>query len=302
MTLFRVQYPRDVDLAAARGNGELLSEHLMKGLVFSRPIATERVRITSLGNPGLAVNVRDDFGRFWQQWSFSMTFADSVLMVAALPTPSGYVGFLSPARGATVASTAAEMREMMDFFQVTYAGLPPQWRAFLADENFRPLGLASGKAALNPASEFSLELPWFKFTADRDLLAMSETSLISIVPGLMLHEGKPAWDVLALHVRAEPRNAPMLTVYRRSRPGADADQEPVTRWQAMTQGMGQYAGSPGSGGGSNSIRGVVGAEGQANADASFLYELTYMTPPSVSQEEVGCAGPKLPQMVRVRDK
>lgn len=301
-TLFRVQYPRDTDLAAARGNGQLLSEHLLRSLVFSRPIGSERVRITSLGNPGRAEIVRDDYGRVWQQWSFSMTFADSVLIVAALPTPSGYVGFFRSARGSTRASTAAEIREMMDFVQVTYSGLPPQWRAFLADETLRPQPLASWNAAFNPAAEFSLELPRFKFTANRELLAMTETSLISVVPGLMLKDDKPVWDVQVLQVRAEPRNAPSLSVYRRSRPAADAGQEPMSRWQAMAQKMGQYAGNPSSAGGNNLVRGVVGADGLPAADASFLYEVIYMTPPSVPQEELGRAGPKLTEMVKVLEK
>lgn len=302
VTLFRVQYPRDVDLTAARGNGQLFGEMLMKGLVFSRPVATERVRITSLGNPGAPTIVRDDHGRVWQQWNYKMTFADGVLMVAALPTPSGYVGFLRHARGATVASTAAEMREMMDFMQATYSGLPPQWRAFLADTNLRPAGFASWKAALNPAGEFSIEMPLLKFTANRELLAMSETSLISVLPGLMLKDDKPVWDVLALQIRAEPRNAPQLSVNRRSRPAADAGQEPVGRWDAMTQGIGQYAGTPGTLGGNNVIRGVVVADGQQAAGASFVYELSYTTPPSVSQEEVGRAGPKMAGMARVLEK
>jgi serine protease Do len=301
VTLFRLRYPGGTDIAKARSDSRALSENVLKGANLSRSIGSERVRITSFGDAGKPQEFKDDFGRPWLQWRYPLPFADSTMIVMALPTPEGFVGLWRSTGGAGVERTAAELRQLTNFLQVSYNGTLPQWRAFLADARLRPDSFGRWKAALDPAGEISLELPRLAVKIDRTVLALTDGSLLSIIPATMLDGDRPAWDVHALSFSVGPGRSQGIGAVRRARPAADAGQVPVRRWDDMTKSAGPYSGNPQRSNNGGTARVAAGAAGTPSAEAKFLYELTYTTNTEV-QGEVRRAIAQVPQMFTVLEK
>jgi serine protease Do len=301
VTLFRLRYPGGTDMARARSDSRLLSENLLKGINLSRNIGSERVRITGFGDAGKALEFRDDFGRLWLQWRYPLPFADSTMLVMALPTPEGFVGFWRSAGGGSIERTSAELRQLMNQLQVSYNGTLPQWRAFLADTRLRPESFGRWKAALDPAGEISLELPRLAVKVDKATLPLTDSSMLSIIPATLLDGDRPAWDVHVLNFSLEARRSQGIGAIRRARPAADAGQVPVRRWDDMTKSAGPFSGNPQRDNNGGTARVAVGAPGAPAADAKFLYELTYTTNTNV-QGEVRRAIAQVPQMFTVLEK
>lgn len=301
-SLFHIHYPGDMDVAAARGDSRLLMEQLLKGMVIRRAVASESVRVTSLGAAGKPEEIRDDFGRVWQRWQYPMLYADSTFTVMALPVPDGYIGFVRLASEQSLERTAAQLRAMANFLQVPYSGTLAQWRAFLADTHLRPESFGKWKTSLDLAGAVSLQLPRLAVTVDKAVLNITERSELRIFPGTLLDGDHPAWDVLAVQISLEPRHSASLIAIRRARPANDAGEAALTRWNNMTQLGGQYAGKPLRDTQGFWVRKVAGADGTAPADARFFYDLSYDTPTIVVQGEVLRAAPHLAEIFTVREK
>lgn len=299
--MFRIRYPGDLDVAKSRGDSKLLSEQLLRGVTLSRPFGAERVRITSLGDAGKPKEFKDGHGRTWQQWVYPMPYADSNMVVTALPVPEGYVGMWRSSGGGAVDRTAEELRLLADYIQVSYSGSLPQWRAFLANTRLRPESFGKWKAQLDPASPVSIEFPRLAVNVEAQVLPLTDRSVLNVFPGTLMEGDKPVWDVLAVQFNLEPRLSPGMGATRRPQPAADAGQPPNNRWTDMKQSGGQYNGRPIRNQNGGFARGVVGVEGKTLAEATVLYELIYSTTSQV-QGEVQRSAARLPYMFRVLEK
>ncbi|MEO8314493.1 MAG: trypsin-like peptidase domain-containing protein [Pseudomonadota bacterium] len=302
VTLFHIQYPSDLDVTKSRGDSKLLSEQLLKTMKIARTFGTESVRLTSLGDAGKPEIIKDDFGRVWQQWHWSMPYADATMILMALPTPDGYAGFLRSSRGNGHEATNSQMLFLFNLLQVSYSGSLAQWRAFLADEHLRPENFGRWKVALDPAAEVSIEMPRLSVRVDKNVLNVSDRSRLLIFPGTLMEGDRPMWDVLGLQISLEPRRSASIIALRRSRPAPESAQGVSQRWANMTQLTGQYNGSPLRDANHFWVRKVIGAEGTPPADAKFLYDLSYDTPAIVVQGEVPRAAPRLPEMFAVHER
>jgi serine protease Do len=301
VALFRIRYPGELDVVRARGDSKLLSEQLLRGIRLGRGFGAENVRITSLGDAGKPREFKDDFGRTWQQWFYPMPFADSTMVVSALPVPEGYIGMWRSTGGAGVERTALELRQLANFTQVSYSGSLPQWRSFLADTALRPASFGEWKAALDPAGEISLGFPRFSLQVNKQVLDLTNDSQLNVFPGILMDGDTPAWDVLAVQLNLESRRSAGIGTLRRAKPAADAGQVPTNRWADMQQERGPFSGSPIRNQGGGVGRKVVGAEGKSLAQAEFLYEVSYATTTQV-QGEIQRALPQLLEMVRIIEK
>lgn len=297
--VFRIDYPNDIDHAKSRADGKLLGEQILAGLNASRTVGTERVRITSLGDPGEPELIKDELGRTWRLWHYPMPYADSTMIVAALPMPDGAAGFLRQARGAGLARTAAEMREMMNFLQATYSGRPVHWKDYMTEKQFLPEAFADWTVQLTPGGQAVLQFPRLSLQADKDLLGLVDRSLLSVVPGILMDDGKPVWDVLGLQLRAEARGAPQFIVHRRPRPGPDAGLEATSRWQQMIGLRGLYTGAVGGDQNNFWVRRVAAPAGIPIEESDVLYELMYVTPTVIDKAQLERAGTRLPEMFRI---
>jgi len=288
-----------VDITKARGDGKLLADMLLKGLSMVRNIGDEQLRITALGDPGDPGAFKDAHGRVWQQWLLPVPHADAAVILAAVPVPDGYVGFVRQSATAGLQRLAQDMRFMADFLLAPYAGTLPQWRAFLADARLRPDSFGEWKVALDPAGTIGLQTSRLMLLPDKSVLPVTDESWLRIIPGTIMDEGKPVWGVLALTLAVdESPTSARITVIRRARPSQDAGQQLLTQWNDMTQQRGRYTGTPRQEQGKVTIEKTVPPDGVDRAEASFLYELSYEAPQG-AQTDAQRAGNTLRDMFAV---
>jgi serine protease Do len=300
--LFRIHYPSTVDVGKSRGDGKVLADLLLKGLKMVRSVGSEQVRITSLGDPGKPEEYKDHHGRVWQQWRYPMPNADATIILAATPVPDGYVGFLRQSKGYDLVSTARVMRVLTDYLETPYMGTLAQWRVYLADGRLHPESFGQWRAALDPGGIVGLQTPRLALILDKTVLNVTDRSVLKIVPGTLLDGDKPAWDVLELSLMVdETPAAARITAVRHAHPRPDAGQDVLTRWDAISQKSGQFAGNP-MRDANNFWANRIVSSGGPPAQASFLYQLTYRTGAINVQGEVPRAAAKLTDLFAVLEK
>ena len=303
MAVFRIRYPSELDVQKSRGDSQLLAEQILKGLPLSRTLGNEHVRLVSVGGAtAKPEDIRDAEGRLWQLWRYRLLYSDAEMLVMTLPVPDGYVGFLRISGEGPMERVVKEMKMMVDFLQTPYAGTLARWRAFLAEKGQVPESFTKWQAALDPAADVRLALPRVSIAVDQNVLALSERSTLTVVPGMLSEGDHFAWDALAVQFNVEPTSSAAVVVARRPRPPADAVEAMTRRWTNMTVGAGRYTGTPLRDAQSFYVARAVSADGVAPADAQFLYDVSYVTPTIRVTGEVPRAAERLQAMVTVREK
>jgi serine protease Do len=300
--VFHVHYPSELDVQKSRGDSQLLGEQLLKALPLSRTVGSEHVHIESLGSAAKAGEWRDAEGRSWQLWQYRLLFSDTTLTVMALPVPDGYVGFARSSGQGVLERVVMELKGMTDYFQTPYTGSLPRWRAFLAETRVRPDAFAQWHAALDPSGEVTLALPRVSIAVNRDVLPLSDQSVLIVIPGMIAEADRFTWDVVAARFGLEAVNSAALQVVRRPHPSEDAGDGATRRWNNMVQGTGGFSGKPMRDPQSFWVARATAASGVAVGEAKFLYDVSYLTPMIRVPGEVPRAAPHLLEMVSVREQ
>jgi hypothetical protein len=301
-TVFHIHYPSELDVQKVRGDTQLLAEQVLKGIPLNRVVGTERVRVVSVGKAAKSEDVRDSEGRQWKLLRYPLMYSDTTLLVMALPMPDGYVGYACSTGEGSVPRIVDELKLMADYLQTPYTGTLPRWRAFLAERNAEPESFGKWRAALDPAGEVTLDLPRVSIRMNRNVLALSEQSTLTIVPGQLRDGDRFAWDVLAVQFNLEPTGSAAVVVARRPHPAEDATADVARRWTHMTTAAGRYTGKPLRDAQAFYIARAMSADGTTPADAGFLYDVSYVTPTIRVPGEVPRAGLQFASMVTVREK
>lgn len=301
-TVFHVRYPSELNVQKSRGDSQLLAEQLLKGIGLVRTVGSDRVRVVSVGSAGKPEALRDAEGRLWQLWRYPLLYSDTTLLVMATPVPDGYVGYVCSIGEGALDRVVKELKLMADYLQTPYTGTLPRWRAYLAEKDLEPEAFTHWQAALDPAGDVNLTLPRVTVAVNRNVLALSDQSTLTVVPGMLSEGDHFTWDALAVQFNLEPSNSAAIVVARRPHPPQDAVEGVTRRWNNMVSGTGRYTGKPMRDPQTFYVARAKSADGTIPADAKFLYDVSYVTPNIRVPGEVPRAADQLAEMVTVREK
>lgn len=125
--------PDDVSIQEYIENPKLLMDTLEKALVLSRNFGSERITITSFGEPVHKDSYTDTFGRKWIITAYNIPFADSVIYNYTLPLPDGIYTITAIRDTSTIYNGINyDYQIMSNFVIVPYKATFKQWKEYLS--------------------------------------------------------------------------------------------------------------------------------------------------------------------------
>jgi len=229
----RLKTPDDVRPAALIADSKQFMDLLLKGYPLSRPVGTDTVRVTSMGNAREESWFTDDYRRKWQIRYWLVPYNDTVVITIALPTPDGMVMMMLQAPTALRESVTKEMQSVCGFFYVSYTGTLAQWHAFLGDSVDSPATLSNVKIQFNDNRGISIVSSRFEMLVPADVLKTNADSVLMLKYSFMHDGGGTIWDLGGVHLANSEQQQKWVGLVRRTRPTPHMPEDTALSWRSM---------------------------------------------------------------------
>jgi len=302
-TLFRLQYPGGTFDERHYHDSKEFMDLLLRGINVPRQVGPQAVRIISFGPALREAAYRDHFGRLWQVRTWSLGYGDAYLIALALPTPDGYVGYLTMAPSGLGDIQTMRLEFVADYLYVSYTGSLEQWQAYLGRRELRAAAFERVRLQYEPHKGLRFESPRLRLDTS-DLMPVDARSPLELEMAYMLDGERLDWDVGGVVVHQDRDAKTFVAAYRQPKPAGDAPRERRERWEHMSRRDAEFSGTPGHDDDFTDfwIR-TVAAAGAAGsgADARPLYEVVYNTDRSLPPRELQELRAHLAGAVRVTE-
>lgn len=241
---FTWQHAADAGGEPRPRDGKAFMDGLLKSLQLPRIIGSQAIRITSLGAPAEELLHADRFGRTWQLRMWSLGYSDMQIVTLSLPTPDGNAGLLHFSTAATRASVVAGLKLMADYVHLRYQGSVPQWRRFVADQQFCPPSLRALEFA--PDSGAKLTLAGLDVHVPDSLLALTEDSELVVLTGYRADAGSLVAELagITLSQTADEDDGSWVGIWAQRRPAEGAGADLLKRWRELSAREAGFDGKP----------------------------------------------------------
>ena len=280
--LMHLRRPDNLPAAKLYGDPVALADQLCKMGIFTRPVGSEQIRITSLGKPATDTIYVDHSQRRWQLRVWALPFANTRVIAYALPVPDGYAILMRFAAGDDTYDNMADMRALLDYVSVGYGGSLAQWKEFLQNPALLPDAIKSLRIQADYQQRFSYSSNRLAFSVTPQLQKIEPESTLILGMGFLPDHGKVVWDVNAISLSANPQEADRLHIERNVAPPATLDDDSKSYWDKMLKRRHPYEGEAYSADGETRIGAPVGASGATSP--AVMYSAFYAMSGTQTQE------------------
>ena len=220
--LFYLHRPDDVPAARLHTDAVMFGDLLLKTGVVKRSVASERIRVTSLGKPVQDTVYTDRWQRSWQWRKWNIPFANTVLFTFSLPVPDGYVT-IAQFGPPLLATTQADLKAMLDFVGVAYHGRLSEWKEFLRYGAALLSAFGSIKIDFDDAKQFRYQSKRVSFTVPNDVQPVAPDNVLVLGFDVIGANGKFVWDVADIRLARVANEPDRINIQRQVAPSGDMD-------------------------------------------------------------------------------
>jgi hypothetical protein len=271
--MFHLRKPDDLPASQLYGNPAVLMQQLAKVGFLQRDVGTERVKITSLGQPTSDTIHTDAWQRRWQVRVWPMPYMNVRVIAFSLPVPDGYVTMLRFATPGHEYDSMADLNAITDFVSVAYNGTLAQWKDYLKNTALLPAAFKDLKIDFDYGHRFDYNSKRLAFSFTPELQKIEQNSELTLGFGYFDDHGKVVWDVGNVRVAANATDPDRISILRHVAPSADLDDEYKSEWNKLLHQLHPYDGVAQSDNDEMSISAVVDAS--AGATPAVLYSAVY---------------------------
>ncbi|MFC3716944.1 serine protease [Luteimonas soli] len=231
--LFHLRRPDDIPADALYSDPAVAMDLLLKSGFIKRPVGSDNVMVTSLGKPVLDTAHTDAWGRRWQVWEWPLAYANSRLVVLALPVPNGYVGLVRFGTSVQAYDQLINAKALADFIYVNYDGTLAQWRDYLGHGKLHPAALADIDIDFEYGKRFRYASPRLDVATTPGLQPIEPDSVLTLGFAFFRDGGKVTWDVGELWMSARANDPNYIMVVREQEPAASMGDEDRNDWDRV---------------------------------------------------------------------
>jgi len=270
----RLRRPDGVDAAKFYGDPATRMDLLTRTGMFQREIGGERVKITSLGKPREQTVHMDRWQRPWQVEVWPLPYANTLILLYALPVPDGYVMLSRFVPASNEHDSRLDLDELSNYVYLTYSGTLAQWKQFMAMPKLLPAALKQARIDIDYDRRFAWNSPDLAFSFTPEQQAISPDSLLYLGFRFLMEGQKPTWDVGAVVVWKTQASGDdnRLLVERVQAPPQGLDEDMSSRWQKLSARSYPYNAEVRQEDGTSRIDTVVVPSGEAK---DRLYDVSY---------------------------
>lgn len=281
--LFHLRRPDDVSARQLYGDPTRLMDALAKPGVFRRDIASERIKITGFGKPGLDTTYTDHWQRHWRVLTWPLPFENRRVMVFALPVPDGYDGFVRELPASERHEYLINMQAMTDFFYLSYHGTLAQWKDYLENSTLLPAAFKTIHIEADYGKDFSYASQRVDFAITPQVQKIQPDSVLTLEFMYFPDHGKVTWGVADVQLRMDATDNDWINIQRHFAPTPDLDQNYQAPWHKVASRQHPWDGIAFT---DNDITRIMKVAGSPNEDPSVLYSAFYAIDGSRSQDFV----------------
>ncbi|MGH8111263.1 MAG: S1 family peptidase, partial [Rhodanobacteraceae bacterium] len=237
MTLFHLRLPDTASAKSVNDDPKSLMDLVLQTGFLSRPVGTEKVKVTSMGNPTQSQVWTDQWGRQWHIWAWPVPFINGYQVMAALPQPGGdaLLTELVPATDLFLATKTFE--ELTNFTAVSYFATLAQWKVFLSDPQLLPNAFKHTHIAFDYGKQFTYASPELTFSVTRALQNIKPDSKLWLGFNFYPPErtGKVVWGVGEITLFTSAHSSHGIAVMREPRPPEGLGTQYQEMWKDMTK-------------------------------------------------------------------
>jgi hypothetical protein len=231
--LLRLRVPDGVSLATLYGDDKLYMDMLLKAHVERRTVGSDTVRVTSLGKPKSSSHFTDRWGRTWQIRDWAVPYDDQIVTVASLPTPEGYVGFLTTIGSGFVEVAHKTQQLLCDYLDLTMMGTLTQWQDYLAQPGVQPKAFEALKIRIDPDQQVQVHAARYELTVKPELVKLSKDSMLFLDFAFSGSADNATWSVQRVVVTERLHTSNWIQVTRRSEPPASLPDSFQSYWTKL---------------------------------------------------------------------
>jgi serine protease Do len=272
--LVRLKVPDDVSEADLIADSKKFMDLLLKGYPVSRPVGTDSVRVTSMGNASEESWFTDDYQRKWQIRSWLVPFNDTVITTIALPTPDGMVMMMSQAPSALHETVIKEIEAICGFFYVSYTGTLAQWQAFLGDAHALPATLSNVTIHFDYSRGLGIKSSRFEILVPAAVLRINADSVLMLKYSYMPGGDGTVWDLGGVYLSDSDQKQKWVGLLRRPKPSPSMPEEIARSWRTITTGTHPWEGAPFTTGGRTEINAMANMKNFAAGKTNVGYTMS----------------------------
>jgi hypothetical protein len=192
--------PDTVPVTKLHGDARLRMDLLLKTGLLHRPIATENVKVTSLGEPIESASLVDEWDRHWHVDTWSLPYADAYVVLYSLPVPDGSMMMLRFVPVGHRNDNRLDMSEIANFLYFDYTGTLAQWKDFLQETALLPAAFRNIHINFDYGRSFSYRSQRVAFSFTPKVQAIDPKSWLEVAFSYFLDKGRVVWDVQDVRV------------------------------------------------------------------------------------------------------
>lgn len=227
--------PDGVDTAALFKDSKLLMDNMLKGYPLYRTVASEKIRITSLGKAAQEYVHTDHYGRKWQVRIWNIDYGDRLVALFALPVPGGFAGMLRIESSAHMPSHLEDLKVLTDFACISYYGTLADWRDLLAQRELLPQAFADIHIDFEYGKFFHYTSRRLDFSYGPAEMHITEKSDLKLKFAYFQENGQTVWDVSQVIAGDSKDSSTFFTVVRKMQPAKQLDDKFKSEWEKLSQ-------------------------------------------------------------------
>ncbi|MBI9098673.1 MAG: ankyrin repeat domain-containing protein, partial [Spirochaetaceae bacterium] len=242
-TFFQLQDQKPEEVYQLINNPENLMKTILEGYQLTRTIASEQIRIKSLGDPDNTSTIEDIWGRKWISATFPIPFADMTAILFALPTPTGIVGIFAIVNYYYQFPYIQDFTQMINNMTFAYEASLNDWQTFLEHDDILPDFLRNMSFHYEVGEELNLSTERLSLQFNPNLLGISPQSLLYIVPHFIKDKNELIWDINRIYYYENEDKRSYISLDRVFPPIKNTDTETLEKWNNLHQGKYPYTGN-----------------------------------------------------------
>lgn len=183
--------PDDISIQTYLENPKLLMDTLAKAFVTTRQVASEKITITSYGEPIHKSEHIDNLGRKWIITAYNVPFADYVVYNYSLPLPDGIFSLTGMQNTDTVWNGLVyDFKFLSNFIITKYSGTYKDWIEYLnIPETLYSRHKVLADAVINTQNNSTrFKFSYLDITCPQSIFQINDETKFSLGVGLKLSE------------------------------------------------------------------------------------------------------------------
>ena len=243
-----IRKPDGVSLKEFMANPKNYADMMCLACQVNRSVGNKKVIISSLGDPDKVEEHVDYFGRKWTVSHFNMDFADSMIVIFALPTPQGVFVAMNMNSRAEILTRGGidDMKFVMDFVHINYSAKLKEWQEFF-ETDISSIPNFNGVSISRLSSRTEFDLPFMSLGLDGNEISVSDDSVLSLDNSYVVgDEGKvrSVWSTFALDSPEDSDESRSVIIYELKRPVEGAREKIMQTWSRYVNRNHPYDGVP----------------------------------------------------------